>query len=58
MEQGVLTLFAGLQRIIFLLYLEFLTCGSRDEEEGESIAHSCGDGKKIDIQEALTNEGG
>lgn len=30
-EQGVLTLFAGLQRMIFLLYLQSLTCGYRNE---------------------------
>lgn len=33
-EQGVLTPFAGLQRIIFLLHLEFCTCASRDEGKG------------------------
>lgn len=43
--------------MIFLLHLEFLTCASRDEEEGEFIAHFLGDGKKADLQEALTNEG-
>lgn len=57
MERGVSTPFAGLQRMIFLLHLEFLTCASRDEEEGEFIAHFLGDGKKADLQEALTNEG-
>lgn len=56
-EQGVLTLFAGLQRITFLLHLEFLAHASRDEEEGECIAHSCGMVKKIDLEEALINEG-
>lgn len=57
MEQGALTLFAGLQRINFLLCLEFLICVSRDEEEGECIAHFRVDYKKVDLQEALKNEG-